>query len=265
MLDVAQPLTRGCISDFSGAATTLSQLRGNGVVRNKSLIVPFHFGRAVNSIEYVQLDPGASVGEHVQDVDEIYFLLTGAGELTTNGEMSLVQAGDLVLAPRFTRHSIQNTHDIPLNFLVIEVRTHSYVRGDPTTITDLVSRFQPTKTLFPARLRGDLTELLAVTLDLRKYFTGSWDHLSLVELPAACRLDAYFLPEYDENLLVYGGHGSIEVDGHEFLTDHGFLTEAEGKYGLNAYVPAGISRRIINRSSVETLLVLSVRFRQESA
>ena len=41
------------------------------------------------------------------------------------------------------------------------------------------------------RLRGDLTELLAVTMDLRKYFTGLWDHLSLVELSAACRLDAY--------------------------------------------------------------------------
>lgn len=257
MLDIAQPLTRGCISNFSGAATTLSQLRGNGVVRNKSLIIPFHFGKTVNSIEYVQLDPGASVGEHVQDVDEMYFLLTGAGELTTNGEMSLVQAGDLVLAPRFTRHSIQNTHDIPLDFLVIEVQAYSYVSGYSTTITDLASRFQPTKTLFPARLRGELSELLAVTIDLRKHFTGPWDHLSLVELPASCRLDVYCLPAFDENLLVYGGHGTIEVDGYEFLTDE------EARYSLNAYVPAGITRRVINRSSVEPLRLLSVRFRQE--
>ncbi|HLG77698.1 MAG TPA: cupin domain-containing protein [Ktedonobacteraceae bacterium] len=258
MLEGMRPLTRGCVSDFSGAATTLNQLRGTGIVRNKSLIIPFHFGRNVSSIEYVQLEPGASVGEHEQEVDELYFLMTGAGQLTTNGEMSDVQAEDLVLAPRFTRHSIQNTHDIPLDFLVIEVRTSSYVKGEPTTITDLPSRFQSTKNLFPARLRGELAELLAVTIDLRKHFTGSWDHLSLIELPAACRLDAYCVPEYDENLLVYSGHGAIEVDGREFLTDE------EARYGLNAYVPAGIRRRIINRSSVDPLRVLSVRFRQES-
>lgn len=255
------PLTRGCITELSKPAITLNQLQGAGVVFNKSLVVPFHFGQTVNSVEYVQVQPASSVGEHVQDVDEIYFITAGKGELTTNGEISDVGAGDLILAPRFTRHTIRNTNEHhSLDFLVIEVKTRSYVSCTPLTIIDLYSRLQPTETLFPA-WRGPGGQRVAVnafTIDLMQHFTGGWSHLSLVELPAGCRIKEYTLPNVDENLLIYGGvHATIEVDGYIFHTDE------ESVRGLNAYVPAGIARSIINRSSVDPLRILSVRFHQE--
>lgn len=261
MFTAAQPLTRGCVTDLSRPAITLNQLQGTGRVFNKSLVIPFHFGSSVNSIEYVQVQPGSSVGEHVQDVDEIYFLTQGLGELTTNGEKSVVQAGDLVLAPRFTRHAIRNTHEhSSLDFLVIEMKTRSYVSCTPTTITSLFSRLQSTKTLLSAWVGPErrCIPIKAFTIDLMKYFTGGWDHLSLMELPAGCRVNPYVLLEQDENLLIYEGYATIEIDGHPFQT------EEEGKYGLNAYVPAGIERSLINRSSVDPLRVLSVRLQREN-
>ncbi|MEO9028936.1 MAG: hypothetical protein ABI413_08985 [Ktedonobacteraceae bacterium] len=255
-----RPLTRGCITDFFGPTLTLNQLRGDGVVLNKSLVIPVHFGETVNSVEYVQIQHCSSVGEHVQNTDELSFIAVGCGELTTNGETSTIQVGDLILAPRFTKHSIRNTQEYhSLDFLAVEVQTPSYIKHPPTTITALHTRLQPTETRCPALVGPQRVPLSAFTVDLTKYFSGPWDQLSLLELPAGCCTEEYVLP-CNENLLVYeGGHATIEVDGNSFMTDE------ERECRLNAFVPAGITRRIVNRSSVAPLHVLSVWFFQESA
>lgn len=260
MFAATQPRTRGCVTDLASPALTINQLQGTGIVLNKSLVVPLHFGHSLNSIEFVQIQPESSVGEHVQETDEIYFLTQGVGELTTNGEKSVVRVGDLILAPRFTRHSIRNTDAFSsLNFLVIEVKTRSYVSCSPMAIDDLFGRLQSTKTLLSAWVGPErqCVPIRACTIDLMQYFTGGWGHLSLMELPPGCRVNSYALPD-DEDLLIYKGHATIEVDGRLFQTDE------EGKYGLNAYVPAGVERSLINRSSVELLYLLSVRLHPEN-
>lgn len=250
-----QPLTKGCITDLDGLATTFNQLHGTGVVRMKSLIVPYHFGNQVSSIQYVQVPCGSSIGTHLQqETDELYFLLEGTGELITNREASLVQTGDLILAPRFTWHAIENVDSSDeLTFLAIEVSTRSYVGCVPTTIHDLYGSLRPTTTLLSARIDEERAPFQAFTLDLMKYFTGGWDHLSIIELPAFCHLDAYTLTTQDENLLVYEGQATIEVDNQAFHTNE----TSSGR--LNAYVSTGVSRRILN-TGPNRLRVLSVRF-----
>ncbi len=43
------------------------------------------------------LHPGAAIGYHQNDVDEVYYVLSGRGELTLNGARQLVGAGTAIL------------------------------------------------------------------------------------------------------------------------------------------------------------------------
>ena len=119
---------------ITGAIQTRHQLGGHGNISNTVLAVPSHLNGKDepegpwNSVEYVVLAPTQDheptrVGEHTQDTDEYYFILDGEGCLTTNDrEEEIVRAGDLVIAPRGTRHSIANfSAKAALSFLVVEL------------------------------------------------------------------------------------------------------------------------------------------------
>src|SRR4051794_32555460 len=41
--------------------------------------------------------PGSSIGYHLQQADEIYYILSGSGEMTMNGKSFPVTAGDAIL------------------------------------------------------------------------------------------------------------------------------------------------------------------------
>src|SRR5690348_14318259 len=108
---MAALLTGLCVADKSGAIQTFDQLGGRGTISNKALAIPVHLGFPWNSIEYVVISPAKedeypSVGEHQQQTDEIYYILSGEGELITNGTRCIVSPGFLVIAPKGTKHSI---------------------------------------------------------------------------------------------------------------------------------------------------------------
>jgi mannose-6-phosphate isomerase-like protein (cupin superfamily) len=42
------------------------------------------------------LHPGSSIGFHLQETDEVYYILSGRGEMKMNGETFAVQAGDAI-------------------------------------------------------------------------------------------------------------------------------------------------------------------------
>ncbi|HEV8305880.1 MAG TPA: cupin domain-containing protein [Gemmatimonadales bacterium] len=53
------------------------------------------------------LHPGAAIGYHRQDEDEIYYVLSGAGELTLNGERSVVGPGTAILTRPGSSHGLR--------------------------------------------------------------------------------------------------------------------------------------------------------------
>jgi quercetin dioxygenase-like cupin family protein len=55
------------------------------------------------------LHPGSSIGAHVQEDDEIYYVISGTGEYTLDGRTSTVSAGSALLTRRGSTHSLRQT------------------------------------------------------------------------------------------------------------------------------------------------------------
>ncbi len=65
------------------------------------------------------LHPGASIGEHLNDKDEIYYILSGRGELMLDGHYREVGAGDAILTRRGSRHGLRQRGDEDLVIFVV--------------------------------------------------------------------------------------------------------------------------------------------------
>jgi mannose-6-phosphate isomerase-like protein (cupin superfamily) len=55
------------------------------------------------------LHPGASIGVHPQEDDEIYYVISGTGEYTLDGKKSTVSAGTALLTRRGSAHGLRQT------------------------------------------------------------------------------------------------------------------------------------------------------------
>jgi redox-sensitive bicupin YhaK (pirin superfamily) len=70
------------------------------------------------------IEPGASIGEHRHDGDEeFYYILEGAGEMTMDGTVVTVGAGDFGFTQSGQRHSLRNTGSQPMRLLVVCANT----------------------------------------------------------------------------------------------------------------------------------------------
>lgn len=65
------------------------------------------------------LHPGASIGEHTNDKDEIYYVLSGRGELMLDGRRRQVGPGDAVLTRDGSRHGLRQLGDEDLTIIVV--------------------------------------------------------------------------------------------------------------------------------------------------
>ncbi|KRB02407.1 cupin domain-containing protein [Lysobacter sp. Root690] len=65
------------------------------------------------------LHPGASIGEHTNDKDEIYYIVSGQGELMLDGKRSKVVAGDAVLTRNGSRHGLRQIGAQDLSIIVV--------------------------------------------------------------------------------------------------------------------------------------------------
>jgi len=77
---------------------------------------------ALAFVDYVELQPGTSIGlhRHAED-EEIYFLIAGSGVMTLNGESFDVKAGDLIRNPPGGEHSFLACGDSVSRILVFDV------------------------------------------------------------------------------------------------------------------------------------------------
>ena len=64
------------------------------------------------------MHPGASIGYHLQKEEEIYYILSGAGEMTMNNEKFMVQAGDAILTLPGSSHGLKQTGKDDLVILI---------------------------------------------------------------------------------------------------------------------------------------------------
>ncbi len=55
------------------------------------------------------LKPGSAIGYHLQNEDEIYYMLSGTGIMKMNGDSFAVKAGDGILTRPGSSHSLQQT------------------------------------------------------------------------------------------------------------------------------------------------------------
>ncbi len=65
------------------------------------------------------LHPGSSIGVHRNDKDEIYYALSGRGELTLQGEVRPFLPGDAVLTRNGHTHGLRQVGDEDLVILVV--------------------------------------------------------------------------------------------------------------------------------------------------
>jgi mannose-6-phosphate isomerase-like protein (cupin superfamily) len=66
------------------------------------------------------LPPGAAVGRHYHlETEEVYYILSGAGEMTVGKDTRQIGAGDAIFIPRNNTHTLRNTGAEPMKLLLV--------------------------------------------------------------------------------------------------------------------------------------------------
>jgi mannose-6-phosphate isomerase-like protein (cupin superfamily) len=100
---------------------------GEGLIRFARIADRDAMAAGCNFIDLAELPPGTSIGLHTHSIseEEFYLVLAGAGEMTRNGEVFRVKAGDLIRNPPGGTHSLRNTGAEDLRIFVFELEVHS--------------------------------------------------------------------------------------------------------------------------------------------
>ncbi len=95
---------------------------GKGQGKNALVFDAADFETALRFIRYVELKPGASIGNHRHGAnEEVFVILSGSGMMTVNGSSQAVRTGDVILNKPSWEHGLENTSPASLNLLVFEV------------------------------------------------------------------------------------------------------------------------------------------------
>lgn len=96
---------------------------GDGTVKLTSLISgPEELNNKGRLFSRITLEPGCSIGFHVHEKDaELFYILSGTGEYSDNGDIVTVTAGDVTICPTGTGHSMANKGTETLEFVAVIV------------------------------------------------------------------------------------------------------------------------------------------------
>ena len=64
------------------------------------------------------LHKGAAIGYHLQETDEVYYMLNGTGKMTINGKEFPVKGGDAILTRGGNSHGLVQTGDGDLSIVI---------------------------------------------------------------------------------------------------------------------------------------------------
>lgn len=110
------------VADINGASEVHGMHGGTELARWKCLARRLGLSGTWEAIEWSSLPPGADCGEHRHTrTEELYFILSGHGEILLNDVPYRVRPGCLIANGLGTRHRLRNLGEEDLNWLVIEV------------------------------------------------------------------------------------------------------------------------------------------------
>jgi mannose-6-phosphate isomerase-like protein (cupin superfamily) len=128
------------------------------------------------AVEWASVPPGGLSGEHLHTrTEEIYFVVSGRGEVLLNGTLQPVRPGSVVLTGVGSTHGLRNTGTTDLDWLVIETLapgTVAAVAGRPNRQGD---------TPVSAAVVIDMTEQRLV--DTTDVFSGPLTKVEIVQVP----------------------------------------------------------------------------------
>jgi mannose-6-phosphate isomerase-like protein (cupin superfamily) len=64
------------------------------------------------------LHPGSAIGYHLQKEDEIYYIISGTGEMKINGKTFPVKEGDAILTRPGSSHGLKQTGSSDLTIII---------------------------------------------------------------------------------------------------------------------------------------------------
>ena len=110
------------VADLNGASDVHGMHGGAKVAKWKCLTRRLGLSGAWEAIEWSSLPPGAVCGAHRHTrTEELYFIVSGEGELLLNDVTHRVRPGHLIANGLGTTHCFRNLGKEDLNWLVIEV------------------------------------------------------------------------------------------------------------------------------------------------
>ena len=96
---------------------------GEGVLHIDFMTSVLPSGYAVTTFARASLEPSSSVGYHVhEDNCEAYYIISGEGEYSDDGQISIVCAGDLTFTSEGHGHGLKNATDSSLDFIALIIR-----------------------------------------------------------------------------------------------------------------------------------------------
>ena len=237
-VDTYGPIT----NDTNVLGITRQLIGGKGVCFWKQLINGMHLGGHLHCVEYVVVPPGASIGRHTHErTEEIYYLLSGRATMDMDGHPREVAAGDLITTPLGASHGISNASEQFLTVFVVEVFPRE--AGKLGEVAHIPLRSQLLERIAAQEAREGV---FCASIDLARYFTGSWAELTLAHIPPGGQLGPSTDEGHDEVLFVVSGLAEITF-GDESIS---------GRDGLCIGLPAQVSRTIGNASLIEPLEVI---------
>ena len=82
---------------------------GNGTVELTNFVTPAQLNEKGRLFGTIVLKPGCSIGYHVHETDsELFYLIKGQALYNDNGTECILNAGDVMICPAGTGHSIAN-------------------------------------------------------------------------------------------------------------------------------------------------------------
>jgi 3-dehydroquinate synthetase/quercetin dioxygenase-like cupin family protein len=110
------------VADVNGASEVHGMHGGAEIAKWKCLARRLGLSGTWEAIEWSSLPPGAVCGEHRHTrTEELYFIVSGEGELLLNDVPHRVRPGHLIANGLGTRHCLRNLGKEDLNWFVVEV------------------------------------------------------------------------------------------------------------------------------------------------
>jgi len=93
---------------------------GDGTVVIEHLLTPDELYEKGRLYARIILEPGCSIGHHVHEGEmESFYIVSGEAEISDNGEIVKVSAGDSILTRSGEGHSVRNTGAVTLEMMAL--------------------------------------------------------------------------------------------------------------------------------------------------